>query len=253
MKIDIYSDTHLDTWARWDGRATNPAELLKELRVGDSAIFAGDAGNGSHWYNVMMDGLREAYDGSVVGEYGNHDYYKSGTGENVDPRTRSVKVHSLGGKSVVSCTLWTNFRGTSDILIPALASRSINDWVRIPQFRDHRDSKSWLTPIHLYRAQRSMLLRLAETNNIDIVVTHFPPLILSEHESYEGDRLNPYFVNDDPELVEAVNADLWVHGHTHNSFDYIHGNTRVVCNPGGYPGENTHDFKEAMRPMTVEL
>jgi Icc-related predicted phosphoesterase len=28
--------------------------------------------------------------------------------------------------------------------------------------------------------------------------------------------------------------DLWVHGHTHNSFDYILGKTRVVVNPYGY-------------------
>ena len=29
---------------------------------------------------------------------------------------------------------------------------------------------------------------------------------------------------------------LWVHGHTHDSFDYkVNGHTRVVCNPRGYP------------------
>jgi hypothetical protein len=28
--------------------------------------------------------------------------------------------------------------------------------------------------------------------------------------------------------------DLWVHGHTHNSFDYMFGKTRVVVNPYGY-------------------
>ena len=27
---------------------------------------------------------------------------------------------------------------------------------------------------------------------------------------------------------------LWVHGHTHNSFDYQVGNCRVVCNPRVY-------------------
>jgi predicted phosphodiesterase len=28
--------------------------------------------------------------------------------------------------------------------------------------------------------------------------------------------------------------DLWVHGHTHNSFDYMLGKTRVIVNPYGY-------------------
>jgi hypothetical protein len=27
---------------------------------------------------------------------------------------------------------------------------------------------------------------------------------------------------------------LWVHGHTHDSFDYTLNGTRVVCNPRGY-------------------
>ncbi len=29
-------------------------------------------------------------------------------------------------------------------------------------------------------------------------------------------------------------AVLWIHGHTHDSFDYVHNGTRVVCNPRGY-------------------
>lgn len=28
-------------------------------------------------------------------------------------------------------------------------------------------------------------------------------------------------------------------GHTHNFFDYQIGDCRVICNPGGYPGQDT--------------
>ena len=35
---------------------------------------------------------------------------------------------------------------------------------------------------------------------------------------------------------------LWVHGHSHTAVDYDVAGTRVVCNPRGYPGEDT-DFK----------
>jgi len=40
-------------------------------------------------------------------------------------------------------------------------------------------------------------------------------------------------------------VDLWLHGHTHNNFDYNVNGTRVVCNPMGYPHpfggwENNH-------------
>jgi hypothetical protein len=31
----------------------------------------------------------------------------------------------------------------------------------------------------------------------------------------------------------------WIHGHTHTHFDYKIGECRVICNPRGYPNENT--------------
>ncbi len=35
-------------------------------------------------------------------------------------------------------------------------------------------------------------------------------------------------------LVASSGASLWVHGHTHDSFDYAIDRTRVICNPKGY-------------------
>lgn len=37
-----------------------------------------------------------------------------------------------------------------------------------------------------------------------------------------------FFIDDHPQIV------LWVHGHTHETFDYEIGNTRIFCNPRGY-------------------
>jgi hypothetical protein len=44
--------------------------------------------------------------------------------------------------------------------------------------------------------------------------------------------VNLCFVSDAESLLAGV--DLWVHGHTHDSFDYRVGTTRVLCNPRGY-------------------
>ena len=35
-------------------------------------------------------------------------------------------------------------------------------------------------------------------------------------------------------LIKAHQPDLWIHGHTHTSFDYRVGRCRVLCNPRGY-------------------
>ena len=47
-------------------------------------------------------------------------------------------------------------------------------------------------------------------------------------------------------LVEERGARLWIHGHTHISFDYQVGDTRVVCNARGYPGEQGTSMNPAL-------
>jgi predicted phosphodiesterase len=44
--------------------------------------------------------------------------------------------------------------------------------------------------------------------------------------------MNPGFISDLTPLLRG--ADLWLHGHTHDSFDYRIGRCRVVANPAGY-------------------
>jgi Icc-related predicted phosphoesterase len=67
-----------------------------------------------------------------------------------------------------------------------------------------------------------------------VVVTHHLPHPGSIHPRFADDALTPAFCSDLSELVESSGAVLWVHGHTHESCDYVAGGTRVVCNPKGY-------------------
>ena len=56
--------------------------------------------------------------------------------------------------------------------------------------------------------------------------------------------LNASFVSNADHLAGGDRVQLWVHGHTHDSFDYRLNGTRVVCNPRGYAkggvNENAH-------------
>ena len=38
-------------------------------------------------------------------------------------------------------------------------------------------------------------------------------------------------------MLDGSRAQLWIHGHTHDSFDYVVNGTRVVCNPRGIRAE----------------
>ena len=68
-----------------------------------------------------------------------------------------------------------------------------------------------------------------------VVVTHHAPSLKSIHSDYKSNEWNPCFVSDLEKLMDGVG--FWVHGHTHSSFDYQIGKTRVVCNPRGYPND----------------
>jgi Icc-related predicted phosphoesterase len=66
-----------------------------------------------------------------------------------------------------------------------------------------------------------------------VVVTHHLPHRRSIHPKYNGSDLNPSFASDLSDLMGPP-VSLWIHGHTHESFDYVVNGTRVVCNPCGY-------------------
>ena len=69
-----------------------------------------------------------------------------------------------------------------------------------------------------------------------VVVGHHAPSRLSTHEMYKGETLmnGGYSSELDEFIMDRPQIKLWTHGHTHHEFDYVVGETRVVCNPRGY-------------------
>ena len=53
------------------------------------------------------------------------------------------------------------------------------------------------------------------------------------------------FILDNPQIK------YWTHGHTHEPFDYMIGNTRVLANPRGYI--NYEDRADNFKLKTVEI
>jgi predicted phosphodiesterase len=73
-----------------------------------------------------------------------------------------------------------------------------------------------------------------------VVCSHHAPSHLSIHDMYKHDKLmNGGYSTDLSEFIlDRPRIKAWTHGHMHNNFDYLVGDTRVMCNPKGYPGEN---------------
>lgn len=71
-----------------------------------------------------------------------------------------------------------------------------------------------------------------------VVVGHHAPSKQSTKPRYQKDVImNGAYSSDLSEFIlDNPQIKLWTHGHTHDTFDYMIGSTRIVCNPRGYYG-----------------
>lgn len=71
-----------------------------------------------------------------------------------------------------------------------------------------------------------------------VVCGHHSPSRLSTHPRYQNDTLmnGGYSSSLDEYIMDHPQIKLWTHGHTHYPFEYMVGETRIVCNPRGYIG-----------------
>ena len=80
-----------------------------------------------------------------------------------------------------------------------------------------------------------------------VVVGHHAPSEMSVAPWYKSRFLmNGGYRSDLSEFIlDRPQIKLWVHGHTHELFDYEMGDTRIVCNPRGYIGyeASAYNFK----------
>jgi len=231
MKLHIYSDLHVDSW-----RLFTVEDILRCFPMGlDSeaiAVFAGDAGNGEPHFENVITALEDIYD-TVLSTKGNHDWYFESA-----PEKAPAEVETIQGVRFAMTPLFTNFWGSDS----------------------HRDSCA--QHISDFRCIRGMTgEKMVELHNqsveflcrhlADVVITHWAPCLGSMHPKYAGHLANPYFVNDRSDLVNALKPQLWIHGHGHDSFNYMEGSTNIVSNPTGYAGENMRlpEFK----PLEIEI
>lgn len=239
MRIQILSDLHFE-FDEDHGEAFARAVPV----CGDVLVLAGDV--------VPLGSLEDAKRAlgwlcerfpAVIYLPGNHEYYRTSpaTADAVltacDEAFANIHVLNPGvtiiaGTRFVGAALW--FPRTQD---EAIYRRFLNDFQVIDGF------VPWVHDTH---AAHLAFLQ-ATIRPGDIVVTHHLPHPRSIAPQFAHSPLNRFFLaGDAADLVEQGGARLWIHGHTHASCDYVIGQTRVVCNPRGYP-------QEAVRPFDVAL
>lgn len=179
------------------------------------------------------------------------------------------ETFKMGEYTFVGGTLWTDMNGGDESTLYHVG-RSMNDFRcvensnklltrKVPVYQKGEDGKyvisedglliqigekfkeytATLTPEDVVEDHKKFLKYLQTVLKKDgkfIVVGHHAPSKLSTHPRYQNDTLMnggyssslDFFIEDHPEIL------LWTHGHTHETFDYNIGTTRIVCNPRGY-------------------
>lgn len=216
MKIGIVSDLHLNAHGEyWKQIVSNIHQQSKQC---DLLINAGDI---SEYQHVRDYFTLNSCDCELFEVNGNHDYYF-----NLPGRTLETKI--FGGLKFVLATLWTNFGNNYSSEL--FSEKNISDFFYIKNFRTIDATNFYNEAIAFIEQQKP-----------DVLVTHFgvhPNSVSPRFKSdYASILLNSYFVNDLTSTIKNVKPKLIVHGHTHDSFDYMLDDTRVVCNPLGYPRE----------------
>lgn len=247
MKLRIASDLHFEFMR--DGGRSMAAELTADPDY-DVLVVAGDVASFKGMYGALGVICEAAGNKPVVYVLGNHEAY-GGTWKGALQNARRAEatwsnlhvleqqVEVILGQRFVGCTLWFPHSPC-----PEPYDSGLGDFHYI------RDIYEFITDTA--KASRAFLDQNVQAG--DVVVTHHLPHPGSIHPKYARSVLNQFFLHDVSPIVEAYEAALWIHGHTHSSCDYRAGGTRVVCNPFGYaancPGEPNQKFDGT---LTVEI
>jgi Icc-related predicted phosphoesterase len=178
----------------------------------------------------------------VVYVTGNHEYYNSSI-KDIDKKISKLKIKNfhfldqnevtIKGQRFVGGTMWFPKEPSNMI-----RENFINDFISIKDC-DYIYEKNKLF---------NEYIQGCNLNSDDIVITHHLPSYKSVNYRYTGNIINYFFVNNIEVLIKEYQPKLWIHGHTHFSFDYMIDKTRVICNPLGYKFEI-----DQFRPKTIEI
>ena len=237
MKIQVTSDNHVEF-------LRNKQKFARKLPVNaDILIVAGDLGTIScvrGALTALCDNFKH-----VLFVAGNHEFYGSSF-----PQVRAIlreyeekhpnfhyldrDVIEIDGQRFVGCTMWFPMTPQAETL-----TNQLNDFYQISNFRMEVGSENEM--------DRKFLER--EVRKGDVVITHHAPSEQSAPDRYKGDPLNCFYITNMERFICGVEPKLWIHGHMHNSSDYMIHKTRIICNPGGYIHEPNHQYG----PKVIEL
>ena len=246
MKLKLLSDLHLEHYCA--GQYFDPGE-------GDLLILAGDILCAKHLkkngylaevYEKFLTDCSKNYQ-KVLYVKGNHEAY----GYNYEGTHKTIQEHlpdnfqlmendtvKIDNWNFLGATFWTDFRNENPLEM-MYAHQYMNDYKVIRITSNFRKLNTNDTLDFHKKSKEYLLNQLQELNENVFVISHMAPSYQSVAPQFKNTE-NGAFVSDLDDLILSYpQIKYWCHGHTHNFFDYKIGDCRVICNPSGYPGQDT--------------
>ena len=225
MRLQIVSDLHCDFHGDHGKKWATDFPVLA-----DTVVVAGDLDDWNA-INVPLEILCKKFK-NVVYVAGNHEHWGISF-KRLDRLRKELleeipglnwlhdSMVEIDGRRFLGGTMW--FRKDP---MDFLYRDQIKDWHKIEDFADNVYEQNRITVKYL-------------RDNIqegDIVVTHHAPSEQSITDKYKWWNGNRFYVCHMEGTMSVKKPALFIHGHLHNSVDYMYEKTRVVCNPYGYKG-----------------
>ncbi len=247
MRIQIVSDLHLEF-----SDITLQNNNADVLILGGDILIASKVLKPQSEYGVrfrnFLQRVSDAFP-NVIYVMGNHEFYDSGKFfKSVDDMREALapygNIHLLerdckqiDDVMFVGGTLWTDMNKFDPLTMHAVRDM-MNDYRAIKNDYNGYIPLKPADTVDRHRRTRDYIVQIVQENKDKkiVVVGHHTPSFQSCHEKYRSDYLmnGAYHSDLSQIMLDYPHIKLWTHGHTHDCFDYVIGETRVVCNPRGY-------------------
>ena len=238
MKVRYFSDLHLEFI-----KPNKIEQFIRKIPSGidEICILAGDIGNPYHEnYDIFMNFISKIFKKTFY-IAGNHEYYNKT--KTIQETNEFMKEYFQQFNNIsflndtyeiyenycfIGTTLW------SKITNPGY---EINDVYNIPNF-------DYIEYNRLNRLSIDFLQDALQKNENCIVITHHVPsysLIDIKYKTLQMIPYNQWFYCNMDDFIEKNKSKIkyWVYGHTHTPSNIIKNEISFLCNPIGYPNENS--------------
>ena len=244
------SDIHAEHW-RDPNAFIKFLEYIRPIEIADVLVLAGDIWSlRDRTCLLYLDEFRK-WAIEIVYVPGNHEWFDT----SVTPQGKETltALHDEGlrvlgpdyyesftyeGMRFVGSTLWYPDN--------PLVRKKLMDWCDQAFIRGF--TKWW--------EKYQLLERQHLWNNIqegDIVVTHMLPSWNCVSERFVADPYTCMFVSPMEDLILEKKPKIWFHGHTHDPVDITLGDTKILCNPIGYPSAILINQPETVKILEIRL